>query len=185
MVSFLHGPDRLRDGAGAERLHGVKRLDMALSIELNGAAQQAVLCQHGQAWQSHLGRLCAGQNFSNFEELLVTYLSVTSGLSSPRCDKSKPTKVRFDKNPSIASFPWPTKSRRPISTNVPHSATQFHEACRSSPDKALRTTSTPLPSVAFLTPGRKLASRELNILWCGMPKLAMRKSTFSWVPTVQ
>lgn len=85
----------------------------------------------------------------------------------------------------MASIPWPTKSRRPISTNVPHSATQFHEACRSSPDKALRTTSTPLPPVACLTPCKKLVSRELKILLGGIPKLDVRKSILSRVPTVQ
>lgn len=122
---------------------------------------------------------------SNFLRRFLTYLSATSGRSSPRCDRSKPTNVRFDRNPSIASFPWPTKSRRPISTNVPHSATHSHEVCRSSPDRALRTTSTPLPPVACLTPGRKLASRELKILWRGIPKLVLRKSIFSSVPTVQ
>lgn len=156
---------------------------MALLIELDGAAQEAahfvsITIQVTEPNGRHLGRP------GPLEESL-THPPATSGRSSPRCDRSKPTNDRFDRKPSMASFPWPTKSRRPISTNVPHAATQSHDACRSSPDRALRTTSTPLPAVACLTPGRKLASRELKILWRGIPKLLVRKSIFSSVPTVQ
>lgn len=185
VVSFLHGSDRLRNCAGTERLQGVNRLNMALLIELDGATQEAdhVVSITNQG-KTHLARP-RRRILELLVALLITYLFVTRGRSSPRCDRSKPTNVRFDRNPSIASFPWPTKSRRPISTNVPNSATQFQEACRSSPDRALRTTSTPLLPVACLMSDRKLASRELKILWRGIPKFAVRKSIFSWVPTVQ
>jgi hypothetical protein len=76
------------------------------------------------------------------------------------------------------------KSRLPISTILPNSATHFHEAWRRSPERELRTTSTPVPLVSRMTSGKKDELRELKMWFRGMSKVRIRYSTFSSVPTV-
>ena len=77
-----------------------------------------------------------------------------------------------------------TISRLPISTMVPPSAQILQDASSSSPMRELSTTSTPRPLVADITCSANLALRDENMWLAGIPKVFIRKSRFSSVPTV-
>ena len=102
---------------------------------------------------------------------------------STSCIRSNPANERLASNISIASFPCPAKSRRPISTIVPNSAIHLQDACRSSPESELRTMSTPRLLVALRIAERKVVSLELKILSGSMPNVFTRYATFASEPT--
>jgi hypothetical protein len=117
--------------------------------------------------------------------LIRTYRLATAGLFIPMCARSMPKYDRFSWKTSIASEPFPMRSRLPTSTMQPNSATHCQLACRSSPDREFKTTSTPLPFVATSTSRWKVMLRELKMCSRGMLNSRMRYWTLSSFPTVQ
>ena len=75
-------------------------------------------------------------------------------------------------------------STLPISTMVPPSAQIRHDSSSSSPVRELIMTSMPLPLVACMISDANFVVREEKIRAGGMPKVDIRNSRFSWVPTV-
>lgn len=99
-------------------------------------------------------------------------------------ERSTARNEQFRSNGSMASALRSTMSLFPISTMVPPSAQILHEASSSSPIRELRITSTPRPLVTRRISWAKSVFRDEKIRSGGMPKVWVRKSRFSCVPTV-
>lgn len=99
-------------------------------------------------------------------------------------ERFRARKEAFRSNGSINSMFRSRMSLFPISTIVPPLATIRHDSCKISPDKELRTASTPFPFVCSKIPEANAVVREENMWSSGISQLSRKKSRFSWVPTV-